>query len=59
MLGWRELVDGVLEVHEIAGDHGSVFGGQELEYLASQMTACLLKAQAAWDGKQPIGERRT
>jgi len=46
MLGWRELVGGVLEVHEIPGDHESVFVGQELEYLASQMTTCLLQAQA-------------
>jgi len=57
--GWRELVAGPLEVHEIPGDHESVFFGQELEYLASQLTACLLEAQAAWDGKQRIGELRT
>jgi len=50
--GWRELVAGVMDVHEIPGDHESVFFGQELEYLASQMTACLLEAQAAWDRSQ-------
>ena len=43
--GWGGLIKGGLEIHEIPGDHISIFIDPDVETLARQMSACLAAAQ--------------
>lgn len=44
-LGWNQLVTGGIEVHEIPGDHYSMFTSPHSRVFASQLRDCLGKAQ--------------
>jgi amino acid adenylation domain-containing protein len=40
--GWRHLITGEFEVHEVPGDHRSMFQEPNVETLADNLTKCLL-----------------
>ncbi|MGH9484387.1 MAG: non-ribosomal peptide synthetase, partial [Terriglobales bacterium] len=44
---WRGCLERGLELHEISGEHETVFSGKHLEGLARTMQQCLCAAQAA------------
>jgi thioesterase domain-containing protein len=44
-LGWRQLATGGIKIHEIPGDHYSMFVPPNSRVLAEQLLACLEKAQ--------------
>jgi amino acid adenylation domain-containing protein len=43
--GWRELLTGRSEIHEVPGDHVGIFRQPNIEILAEKLSACL---QSAW-----------
>lgn len=43
-LGWKELVKGELEIHEVPGHHGSIVAEPYVRALAEQLGQCLEKA---------------
>jgi len=43
--GWREFVDGSLEVHEISGDHLGMLNEPNVQTLAEKLSDCLRAAQ--------------
>ena len=44
-LGWRELIEGELELHEIPGHHLSIFVEPSVCFLAKKLRICIDKAQ--------------
>ena len=40
-MGWRHLVDGVLEIYPVPGDHDSMFREPHVRVLAEQLSTCL------------------
>jgi thioesterase domain-containing protein/acyl carrier protein len=57
-LGWRDLVSGGFEVHEIPGNHVSIYLEPNVGILASGLTACLREAQAEEQGERLAGDSR-
>jgi aspartate racemase len=45
-LGWGKLVTGVLEVHEVPGDHTNMFEEPHVRVVAEKLGACIDKANA-------------
>ena len=43
--GWRELVGGQIEVHEITGNHINIIKEPHVRLLAEKLRGCLEKAQ--------------
>jgi thioesterase domain-containing protein len=45
--GWRELLTGHSETHEVPGDHAGIFVEPNVKVLAEKLRACLRNAQQA------------
>src|SRR5258706_8125031 len=43
--GWRELVEGIIEVHEISGNHINIIKEPHVRELAERLRDCLTRAQ--------------
>jgi len=43
--GWRELLTGRTETHEVPGDHGGIFREPNVQVLAEKLRACLERAR--------------
>jgi len=43
--GWRELVDGTIESHEISGNHINIIKEPHVRTLAEKLKGCLERAQ--------------
>jgi thioesterase domain-containing protein len=43
--GWRELVEGRVEVHEITGNHINIIKGPHVRLLAEKLKGCLERVQ--------------
>jgi amino acid adenylation domain-containing protein len=52
-LGWSQLAEGGVEVHEVSGHHVSIICGPGLPELARDLKACLLKAQEGIGNGKP------
>lgn len=44
-LGWSKFVTGEIEIHDIPGDHATIFDSPHVQVLAACLQACLQKAQ--------------
>jgi aspartate racemase len=44
-LGWGKFADGGLELHDVPGDHGSMFREPHVQILAEKLRACLERTQ--------------
>ena len=55
-MGWGDLVEGELEIHEIPGYHSSIALEPRVEILAEKLTGCLAKAAAATDATAAAAE---
>jgi len=51
-LGWRQLIDGRLEIHEVPGDHNSFLQEPNVQVLANLLGDCLERKQAMVSTKQ-------
>ncbi|NER95166.1 MAG: hypothetical protein F6J86_15240, partial [Symploca sp. SIO1B1] len=40
-LGWKDLVTGPIEVHQIPGDHYSIIREPDVQYLSKKLAVCL------------------
>jgi thioesterase domain-containing protein len=45
-MGWGELVSGAVEVHDVPGEHSTMFYEPHVNVLAEKLSACLAQAQA-------------
>ena len=48
---WRRLAAGGLEIHEIAGNHGSIVRGQEAQLTARELRGCIEGARRQHSGR--------
>jgi pyochelin synthetase len=46
-LGWREMLLGPTETHEVPGDHSGIFAETNVEVMARLLKACLLRGPAS------------
>ncbi len=44
-LGWADLVEGVLEIHEVPGYHGTIIAEPRVRFLVEKFGPCLERAQ--------------
>jgi len=55
--GWDQWAAGGVEIHEIAGDHGSITREPKVRLLAKELKACLERAQAACPPSVGLGPK--
>lgn len=46
-LGWEKVVTGGIEVHEVPGDHLTIYSGASIGILAEKLKTCLARAQSS------------
>ncbi len=51
-LGWSELIDGELEIHEVTGLHGTIVAEPHVQFLAEELRACIAKAKRDCDAEK-------
>jgi len=59
-LGWENIVRGGVEVHEVQGDHLTIYSGANIETLAKKLRSCLERAQSGSQAvEQPLENAET
>jgi aspartate racemase len=49
--GWGGLASDGMEIHEVPGDHNTMFGEPHVQIMAQRLQACLDRAQAVARGE--------